>query len=303
MKYIKKYETDKHMKPFESFNIFENLAKDYTIKLDIKDLEDYVNKFCKDFSWKDAPIYRGIHNSDNVLLINPKAIERESANTQNYYTWILDNSPFYNKYPKRSQSLICATNKDIAEDFGSSVWRVIPFDGSKISMCNSSDLWEAFGEVEKVLGDENTYSLNDFNIDLDILYEMVFAVSFRNTDAEGFFTNLEKFLNEIKRLRGTDELKKLINSHKNPEWINKKFIRNIPTTIDGIFDLFSPDNNQIKVYDYNDFKKMDGYDVEIWTDSKSIFVQESIADILEERERKGKEIYKDIEDLEIYGIQ
>jgi len=100
------------MRYLDNYNIFEVLkGKEYGRRLNPDDLQQYLDRFCKDFSWDDKPIYRGIHNTEtirlsDVMLYNPKAIDRISANTKNYYTLLFDNSPYRNGYPKRSKSLM-----------------------------------------------------------------------------------------------------------------------------------------------------------------------------------------------------
>ena len=154
--------------------------KEYGRNLNIDDLEYHINKFCSNFSWNDAPIYRGIYSRNqlelsNLMLFNPKVIERESANTHNYYTWIIDSSPDWEEYPKRSKSLICATDPWICENFGEQTYRVIPFNGAKIGKCTETDFWNAF-DLEEELGD-STISLDDFNSNINTLYSDLFHIS------------------------------------------------------------------------------------------------------------------------------
>jgi len=94
------------MRYLEQYNIFETLkGKEYGRSLNPDDLQMFLDRFCKDFSWNDKPIYRGIYSTggiklSDVMLFNPKAIDRESANTSNYYTLLFDNSPYRNGFPK-----------------------------------------------------------------------------------------------------------------------------------------------------------------------------------------------------------
>jgi len=293
----------KHIKKFETLH---TKGKEYGRNLNIENVEYYLNRFCKDFSWKDAPIYRGVYGDEKISLSNfmvydPKAIERKSANTQNFYTWIIDNSPQWKDFPKRSKSLICATDREIADNFGEVLYRVIPFDNAKIGKCSTSDFWQAFNFPFKDV-DGHELSLDDFNSMLSSTYDLLYNdIYFGNCkDKECFLSNLKKMLKKLNSL-SDDELLEIRKKYKNPLWIDLEFIKKLPRTMKGIQKIFDPKENSIDLYEYNDFKKLHGFETEVWTDSKSLFIQIDIADVLEERERKGKNTYKDIKDLEKYS--
>lgn len=89
-------------------------------------------------------IFRGVGGYGDYVYIDPSKSKqpRVSANTANYYTLIIDNSPKWKKYPKRSKSLICSTDESYANDFGNT-YRVYPINGSNIGVCPHRDIWEA----------------------------------------------------------------------------------------------------------------------------------------------------------------
>jgi hypothetical protein len=107
------------------------------------------------------PIYRGIKGSSlPFLYTNPDAGEpRQSANTYNYYTLIMDNTPAWKNYPKRSRSLICTTDIDYSTVYGSLPYIVYPENGAKIGVCPTDDIWGSFsefnGRVSMTLDDMN----------------------------------------------------------------------------------------------------------------------------------------------------
>lgn len=82
---------------------------------------------------------------------------RQSANTANYYTMWIDNSPLWKEFPKRSQSFIGSSSEFVAEGYGD-VALMIPFDNAKIGVCPRNDFWVSFRLPEM----ENLNTLNSF---------------------------------------------------------------------------------------------------------------------------------------------
>jgi hypothetical protein len=115
--------------------------------LDIDQAIDIFKKNCK----KSLPnlehnhvYYKGFHDvtMPNLCTVNTTDTERESENTLNYYTVILDNNPMMSAFPKRSRSFVCTTNKETAHGYGN-VFVVIPFDDCKIGAVNKEDIWRS----------------------------------------------------------------------------------------------------------------------------------------------------------------
>lgn len=118
-------------------------------------------------AWKNnIKIYRGaVERNEIFLYIDPSSEKhepRESANTVNYYTWIIDNSQRWKEYPKRSKSIICSTDVNMADNFGD-IYRIFPIKDAKIGVCSSDDMWVSF----KI---PNTYSLDDFNDNISVIF-------------------------------------------------------------------------------------------------------------------------------------
>lgn len=85
-------------------------------------------------------IFRGMGDSGDYLIIDGTKGGRTSANTKNYYTAILDELLKNTKYPLRSKSIICSTDKGRAQDYGD-LYVIIPLDGAIIGSTNRSDIW------------------------------------------------------------------------------------------------------------------------------------------------------------------
>lgn len=109
-------------------------------------------------------IYRGFgqyeYLSATISLIDPskRSTPRKSAHTHNYYTLWIDNSALWQKYPKRSYSLICTTDLSTAEGYGE-LGVVIPIANNTIGICPDADFWISF---KRTLKDLNLSELMDW---------------------------------------------------------------------------------------------------------------------------------------------
>ena len=139
-----------------------------------------LNEHCKDALWmlqENTPIYRGEKSvpqealKTGFMTVDTSATERKSQNTKNYYTVILDNNPLMKDYPKRSRSFICSTRLSYASGFAGgqsgAALIVVPFDGVKIGMCGSYDMWET--HVQLLGRNEDIADMNDMFEDLGIV--------------------------------------------------------------------------------------------------------------------------------------
>lgn len=105
MKYLKKYE-----------NIILDRKKDtikrYKSAMNIMNKEetiDYIINHCSDWLNNPVKIIRGINNKIKYFQSDP--VMRFSVDNANYYTIIMDNSPSWKNYPKRTNSFTCSLEK------------------------------------------------------------------------------------------------------------------------------------------------------------------------------------------------
>lgn len=103
--------------------------------------EKNASRFLENVKTNKVRVYRGTEPQMGVVDTNK--FQRKSANTLNYYTLWLDNSPKWKDYPKRSKSLICTNDMGTAGGFGDIHW-VIPKDSNAIGVCPSDDFWSSF---------------------------------------------------------------------------------------------------------------------------------------------------------------
>jgi len=119
-------------------------------------------------------IWRGVkgHFPDFMLADSDKGQARKSANTQNYYTLVIDNSAEWAKFPKRSRSFICSVDISNASRYGSA-YAVFPYDYTKIGVCPDQDIWASFGRSSDYFGfDRFSFDLESLN---SRLHKMLYA--------------------------------------------------------------------------------------------------------------------------------
>ncbi|MCK9416647.1 hypothetical protein M0Q97_08330, partial [Candidatus Dojkabacteria bacterium] len=208
--------------------------------------EDFLElkmTYCKDWNKDDTKIFKGIYrNYSEYNYINPTIIERKSANTSNISTLLFDNSPYNINYPKRSKSLICTSNYNRATLYGD-VYRVIPFDGAKIAVCPDYDFWYSFRKISI-----NYDNIGKFNDLISLSYGSKFINQLNDTNYNIFIKQLQDLCDKLK--------------------IDNKY--NLPTDINDYFKLFDAKSNDINLYDYKEYAKLDLENNEVWTDSKCL---------------------------------
>lgn len=130
----------------------------------------FLNQHCKNaLAMLGNPLWRGMRNhSDPIIVIDPRSGKRKSENTTNYYTQIIDNSPYFKGWPKRSKSLICSSGIDYAAGYSRSggLYAIFPYDGVPIAVCPEEDMWSTPAAMPglglDLDGDENMNDLNRF---------------------------------------------------------------------------------------------------------------------------------------------
>lgn len=226
--------------------------------IDIDKAFDIISKKCGKISYyytkeQNPFIYRAVeHSTEHYLYTDPsKGKKRLSANTYNFMTLLLDNLPSWSNFPKRSESLICTTDKDEAEVRSGGTYLVFPFNNAKIAECPEDDIWNSFDDP---LGDN---SVDTFNQEILWAFESNgIDIDKAEKDFETFIEAIRKSMfdfnkNDIPLLRniiGVTNEKEIINyfdKHLNPK--------------DNEFNLISPGKKLRK-------------NVECWTDSESILV-------------------------------
>ena len=237
--------------------------------LDLEDAIGIIQDYCMQAYngyINGSRIYRGIQYDTDYYFVDPKAGKpRVSANTKNYYTLINDNSPYWKGYPKRSESLICTTNRNVAIDYGVS-YVVLPYNGAKIGVCPSVDYWFSFEKTTNNI-------LDQLNKELKRLVESLTKKPLPDKD----FNKMKKVFKEFDK-----EFKKFDSKEKK---IYKESIRLLKgyNENEGLLKhlqkLLSPEPNGFKLKKVGD--KLPN-NKEVWTDSKSVLIKEDKMHLIED---------------------
>ena len=235
------------------------LNEDRSIKISEEDALDIIKTKCSkalNAYSVDKRMYRGLRKKAEYFNVDPKKeAPRRSANSRNYYTFLVDNSPKWKGYPKRSESIICSTGYITSSHYGE-VYDVFPYDGAKIGVASSSDFWFSFYNT---LGTRKT--LNDFNW---ILYKLSdnFDVPIDDTNYKSFNKSITLLGKELSKRK--DELSVL-------NMITKTWRIKSESFIDHLNNLFDPKKNDITlITNPLDLPEDTPLGTEVWTDSKCI---------------------------------
>jgi hypothetical protein len=129
-------------------------AKEFTVEaavtpyqaenLQLEKAMELLNAHCTEaLPMLENPIWRSMKDHQEPLVfIDTTNSERKSQNTSNHYTLLMDNSPNYALWPKRSKSLIATSDRTYANAFGGSLYALFPFNGTRIGICPEKDIWE-----------------------------------------------------------------------------------------------------------------------------------------------------------------
>ena len=196
------------------FNLFENNGKYQEI--DEKDFLKILEENCKNFSLDDDPLYRGDVIDFPFILHNP-----EERNTRGitHVDFFIEKEKDIEKYPViRKNSSMGVGGGNIKEmqsvvsilgDFdGSQIYRIIPFDNSKLVFCPAFDLavLKMFHDVNDVQDDNfiMTEYTKNFKVPVDGLKELQKEIIGNNKYASKgfeFFTSSNCLLINIKNIK------------------------------------------------------------------------------------------------------
>jgi len=207
--------------------------------------------------FKDIKMWRGIHNKNPYLYIDPKKFTRKSKDNDNYYTLINDNASCWKDYPKRSQSIVCSTSMRDSQDYGSP-YIVLPYDGAKIGVAPAFDYWSSFI-------DELDMNLNDFVLTLKKVFK-----SLNIPLSDKSYKDMAKSFKAFDKLvRKTEVISMLPRMNHYDGDLLKHFEQ-----------LMCPKNNY---FELKTIDKITEKSVEVWTDSESILLASDKQQEFEER--------------------
>lgn len=115
---------------------------------------DLLNAHCpKNYAYikkTDNFLFRGKRNSGKPLFqIDSTNDERQSAhNFHNFYTLYLSYDSDWQKFPPRNKAIITTNKFSQAAAYGT-VYIIVPFDNTKIAICPTGDIFDAFNNQLK----------------------------------------------------------------------------------------------------------------------------------------------------------
>jgi hypothetical protein len=227
----------------------------------------YAQSMFKESLQPDVPyIIRGMDsgygNYTNYFFVN-NIRGRVSANTSNEYTTIIDNSPAWAEYPKRSRSLICTTssNLEYARDFGDP-FIILPTPDTKIAVCSKYDFWDSFPVVSSLL-EKAKYSEfnNQMSLFNDAVRSIFDAAKFKLSESNTSFERLKRALNV-----GTVYLRDPDSPHVSSE--DKVFFKSVingtETMLEFVERILNPNSNRFKLVKYNELPTLKNKNLELW---------------------------------------
>ena len=229
----------------------EDISIEKTMELLEANCKDAMENF-------DSPLWRGSRQmSEESYLVTGEAGGRRSANTQNYYTLILDHFlPNYG-YPKRSKSIICANNSNRGYAMGyGTLYAIFPYDGVKIGVCPDKDMWYTHVTV----GEAKTKMIKDWN------------EIFRSLDIND--DSYVDFKNSVISTMNSDKMKN--GHHSGVLYLLDAFGSN-PTKVETVLkDAYNPEGMKMHLATSADIGKYEDKAREIWISRKCIAIRADI---------------------------
>ena len=208
------------------------------------------------------PIWRGFKNhNEAVLKINPATGIRQSQNTSNYYTELMDNSPYFSGWPKRSRSIICSTefgrasNYAYGAPYSAATYAVFPARGVKVAVCPDRDIWKTRIDLPFVYSGLDFPELNEFLEDL------------------GLSQDYNSMVKEVQSDFFARELNYLIKDNKIKPIEPKDFLPEIE-------EAMAPQNTGFQLYDLEEFAGGGMRDKELWIGGPCIIVRSDLLETL-----------------------
>lgn len=225
-------------------------------------------------------IWRGDKNLGYYFILDPAATPRQSRNTLNYYTIIIDQSNAWKDYPKRSRSAICSTRFGKARSYDKAGWGaergslglycVLPINGGKIGCCPQDDIWESFEPSFE--GTDIDY-LSEFNrILAQRSRSLGFIIEKGDPDQkyeESLYRIGEWLMSiDIQKERGGEGMSGTWDFWKK---LKESWNDNL-SAIDNFGEFLNPKNNKFELKTVNEMNN-DRFQGEVWLDCNCLMIQ------------------------------
>lgn len=260
LNYINEYYDVNYSKDYPLDSISNKYAASMKI-LDMNEAVDYCINNCKEFLSDPKFISRSINTSQSYFYSKP--IKRHSRDNANHYTLILDNSPYWKDYPKRSKSFICLGGLG-------GTYLVIPKDNSKWGICSNQDIYFSFINSDII-------SINKFFVELYYLSKYLFDMVISDKNYEQMKQDINLFQEKLYEMTFQDIQRIIGEQYEFYMEKNKSFLSFLENNwgknlFDALIETMTPIVNDFKLKSYKDLIKGDYYK-EMWTDSTCLFIK------------------------------
>jgi len=215
-------------------------------------------------------IIRAISDFDSEFgFINPKEFTKKAANTNNYYTLVIDNSERWKSFSKRSKSVVCWAINDLQElpQPANNLHLVVPKEGANLGVASEKDFWLSFDGFHLVSG---------FNTPLNDL------VSYALSEDELPDVNFDSFKKKIKEVDGVlknkngKSYKSLIKPTSKAYSSTKSFVKEyLNSQFDNLLNFIEfkldPKRNDFQLKSYSKNFKVSKRR-EVWTSSPCLLI-------------------------------
>lgn len=203
-------------------------------------------------------IYRGVGSEPENIRFKPQMSQgyRKSANTDNYYTLILDHMESWKPYPPRSASVIATLDRSYARGYGTP-YLLIPEGNPNVGVCASRDFWDSFRHMIQTLSLDGPQTMDDFNICIRNALRVLIPKSKPTT-----YSDLMKHMQQVIQVypHMTQDQKKSVYEISHVFW--QYFVKH--GLIPGLDELLNPDKNDFVHHTWDQLDAYKGHDYEVW---------------------------------------
>lgn len=288
------------MKRIHRYNQFKILKEGRSYEASIGQAIDFIRNKATEWSIENKQILRGISGSDDISfsIVEPSKHTRSTIGlSYNSYNILVDNLPSWEKYPKRHNSIYGMfidehmTSEEYLKwientyqynEFGY-VNFMIPENGAKLAVCESSDFRKSLYSGHKRPEDRNTSYKAVGIYKVPYVFESLNKLFFDNKLDLEKWTDLEKtFKLKLEYLK---EQYEIIENNEHDTFalayiydiIDAMENAGYNTTYEFFNTGYSPENNNMKLIEYNktsinNLTSEDSEGSEIWTDSDCLIV-------------------------------
>lgn len=256
--------------------LYEDYAGDVSRAITVDEFKQLIPKLSLAIQQNEAGnrIYRGIPTESPIVYIDPNKAERVSANTSNEHNILVSHVlPSWQKFPKRSRSLICSGDYRSAGSYsriGAHI--VMPLGNPLIAVCPYLDFWDSFD-----------ISPPDFN-DLFSDFYKTFILFFDELKLPPKITGVQDMARFLKLLdaevvQSPKGMAKVVEDFESGRLTSRRrSLAKMLTSGDSISELdkfFEPTKNAFGLWPYAEYQTVPH---EVWFSSPAVLIQPSAFD-------------------------